>query len=226
MADPSRNATSAYMLVYGVVYSSANVAASRLLRHEGVRARLQELEAENRKRSHLTSDAVLHQIAQLASADPRELTEYRRGACRYCWGEGFLYQRRPQEYRDAIKDYKRKNAAEDPLCLLFDYLGGVGFNQNKEPHPDCPECDGLGVGYTHAKDTRYVSQAVARLFSGVQETKDGFKVVTRSQDKALELAAKHLGLLSEKTNNGEGDVPPAGTVVYEIEDCRVPDAKA
>lgn len=221
MADPARSATSAYMQVYGVVYSSANVAGSRLLRHEGVRDRLLQLEAENRKRSHLTSDAVLHQIAQLASADPRELTEYRRGACRYCWGEGHLYQRRPQEYRDAVKKYKSEHYRDDPMCLQFDYLGGVGFSQNKEPHPDCPECDGLGVGYTHAKDTRYVSQAVARLFSGVQETKDGWKVVTRSQDKALELAAKHLGLLSERVGSGDADVPPAGTVTFVEDDGRV-----
>ena len=44
------------------------------------------------------ADEVLAQMWQLATFDANQLSQYRRGACRYCWGFGHHYQ-----WRDAVE---------------------------------------------------------------------------------------------------------------------------
>ena len=39
-----------------------------------------------------SADEVLAQMWQLATFDANQLSQYRRGACRYCWGFGNHYQ--------------------------------------------------------------------------------------------------------------------------------------
>lgn len=223
VSDPARVVTTAYERVYTARGHSATVGGHKLMKDPRIAARIAELESGVRQRAHLTVDLVLQHVAELATADPRDLTEYRRGACRYCHGIGHRYQRRPQEFRDAFAAYLRTpKGAEDPAGVFFDYLGGLGFNVNAPPHPDCPECNGNGVGYTYARDLRTVSPAAARLFAGIKETRDGFEIKTRSQDKAIELAMKHLGLLRDKDADENSEIPPAGTVTFEVEDASGP----
>lgn len=228
LADPQRNQTQAYMAVYNCSYEAAGVSAARLMQDPRIVARVEAFENALRKRSHMTADRVLQELGNLASADARDLIDYRRGACRYCHGAHHYYQMKPQEYRDRMAAYQKATGGKDPMGLEFDYKGGVGFNVNAAPHPDCPECDGNGVGYTYARDLRTVSPAAARLIAGIKETKDGFEIKTRDQNKALELIAKNLGLLRDNGDNEGQNIPPAGTVVYEVEDGRKapPDAKA
>jgi hypothetical protein len=45
-----------------------------------------------------SADEVLAQMWQLATFDANQLSQYRRGACRYCWGFGHQYQ-----WRDAVE---------------------------------------------------------------------------------------------------------------------------
>lgn len=73
-------------------------------------------------------------------------------------------------------------------------MGGVGFSTRKDPNPDCPECDGNGESYEIFKDTRNLSPGAARLFEGVERTRNGLKINTRNREKALDLAAQHLGI--------------------------------
>lgn len=221
-ADPERIAARAYSLVYGIEGKPASVAASRLLRDERVKAEMARRDAEIAAAAPISPEEVRREITDLAKADPRDLFEYRRGACRYCYGDGFMYQRTPQEYRDAFAEYQALRGQTDPAGLHFDHKGGVGFNPNREPHPGCPECFGHGEGYTYIKDSRTVPKAAARLIAGIEETKYGVKVRTRSQDGAVELAARMHGLLAPKGDDQDGDVPPAATVTYAARDASKP----
>lgn len=218
LADPSRNGSAAYALVYQVKERSAAAGAYKLLRDPRIKAVVDEREKEQRERAAMSPNEVIEHLAQVVKADPRDLIDYRRGACRFCHGTGHQRQRTPQEMRDAIAKYKKDNSG-DLVLIDFDYAGGVGFNPNKPPHPDCPECFGHGEGYTYAKDLRNVTPGAARLIAGIKETKDGFEIKVRSQDKNLELYARHLGLLTEKAENPDDNVPPAATVTFNRKDA-------
>ncbi|STT78373.1 terminase small subunit [Klebsiella pneumoniae] len=51
-----------------------------------------------------SADEVLEQMWRLATFDANQLSQYRRGSCRYCWGFGHQYQ-----WRDAV-EYEEKLA--------------------------------------------------------------------------------------------------------------------
>lgn len=218
--DAHRCAKRAYAIAYGVKDGTAYSAGPRLLNKPYIQAEIDRRMAEIAERVGITADEVVLEITRLAKADPRDLFEYRRGACRYCYGAGHLYQRTPRELREALAFYATTpEGKRDPAGLLFDPQGGVGFNPNREPHPGCPECFGMGEGYEYIKDSRTVPAGAARLFAGLQRTKDGVKIMTRSQDKALELAAKLHKLLGEKPPEDTNDMPPAATVTYAAVDA-------
>lgn len=227
ITDPMRNAKAAYERVYEARGNTAAAAAHRLLQDPRITARMAEGEAAMLKRNHITADELLNNLAERVKADPRELSEYWRGACRYCHGIEHKYQRRPQEYRQAFADYlKTPKGSEDPMGVFFDHLGGVGFDSRKAPHAACPECDGLGVGVEVIKDTRTLSRAAARLYAGLKVTKEGIEIKVRSQDRAEELLGKHLGLTRDPdSGNPEGQLPPPSAVNYTMEDAYV-DPKA
>lgn len=202
LAALPRNATAAYQRVYDCKYETAKVEAARLMADADIQAEIARRENELRADLELEAKDVLREIALVATADPRELTEHYRGACRHCYGLEFKYQRRPSEYDADLKAYlahnvalaKEGKAAPDPYGVNFDIKGGVGFSTRRAPNPDCPECDGNGESYEIFKDTRSLSPGAARLYEGVERTKEGLKIKTRNRDKALDLAAQHLGI--------------------------------
>lgn len=176
--------------------------AAELLRLPQVQARIAQLRAERTKRLEIKADDVLRELWAIAKADPRELIEYRVGACRYCHGVGHKYQRTPAERE---RDQKAQGSA-------FDELGGAGYNRNQPPHPECPECHGLGEGFTVVKDQRIASPAAARLLAGVKETKEGIEVKMHDPQAALVSVGKHLGMFTERvdhTTDGKPLPPPA-----------------
>lgn len=186
-------------------------AGSKLLDDPRIQAAVAKLQAEKREQHQLQAADVLHHIHQLATADPRELSEIWVGACRYCHGEEHRYQRKQTEYDRDFAEYVRKNK-KDPDGLDFPREGGVGFLRRREPHPDCPICEGLGERYEVLKDTRKLSPAAARLYAGMKVGKDGaIEVKLRSQDKAIELAGRTLGLFRDQVDvggqRGPGAVP-------------------
>ncbi len=130
-------------------------------------------------------------------------TEHHRGCCRYCWGLGHNYQ-----WRDAVefKEAEEKVAGKEGAKLPQD-TGGYGYDGTVDPNPDCPRCNGVGIGRSVFHDTRDLTGAERRLFAGIKEGKSGLEVITRNQDEAMKMVAQHLGMLKTKTElsgpNGE-----------------------
>lgn len=186
---------------------TANEQAGRLLSKVSIRSRIDELRKDRAERTDITADRVLKEAWNIATADPRELVEYRIGCCRFCWGKDHRFQRTAAEFERAEAEHAAKceKAIEEgkPHPGEFDPQGGIGYNKLREPNPECPECFGEGVGRTVFKDTSKVSPAVASLFAGVKETKDGLEIKLHSKDGALEKLFKHLGLyeLDNKQKN-------------------------
>ncbi|MBI5255417.1 MAG: terminase small subunit [Burkholderiales bacterium] len=203
--------------------------ASKLAAHHTVRPRVEALLAKAAAESEITVKWCADRWRQIAEADPRELSELRRGCCRYCWGKGYRYQRtagemeREREAYEALPAAKRRGP--------FDERGGIGYHRGKPANPNCPECFGDGVERTHFKDVRTLSPAARRLYQGVKETKDGIEIKTLDQAHALVQLSRMAGLY-EKDNRQKLDpllallqelpgnvmVPSAGAALPEIED--------
>ncbi|EMZ3531639.1 terminase small subunit [Enterobacter hormaechei subsp. hoffmannii] len=135
------------------------------------------------------ADEVLAQMWQLATFDANQLSQYRRGACRYCWGFGHQYQ-----WRDMVEfEEKRLEALERKSREPAD-VGGYGYDHNCEPNPACPRCNGDGIGQPYFPDTRKLP-AVSRLaYSGVKVGKNGVEITAISRERMFEAVMKRLGL--------------------------------
>ena len=108
----------------------------------------------------------------------------------------------PQEMRERQAKYEEALAAakeKDEDLEPFDELGGVGFNPNLDPHPECPECFGEGRGRVMFKDSRKLSPAGLALYTGAKIGKEGIEIKTRSQERASEMLARILKLYEDKS---------------------------
>ncbi len=192
------NATQAAVRA-GYSASTANREGTRLLAMPRVQAKIDQLQDERATRVEVEADEVLRQLWLVATADPNELIEYRRVCCRHCHGIGFGFQRTESEMKAARRQHAVKVEKEGESPGPFDEEGGIGFDATKDPHPDCPECFGEGIGTAFLKDTRTLSAAARALYAGVKVTKDGFEVKMRDQQAALIQVGKHLGMFVERT---------------------------
>ncbi|MEB5748438.1 terminase small subunit [Leclercia adecarboxylata] len=142
------------------------------------------------ERSLGSADEVLAQMWQLATFDANQLSQYRRGACRYCWGFGHHYQWRDAvEFDEALakaEGNERAKPPEDP--------GGYGYDHNREPNPDCPRCNGDGIGQPYFADTRKLPPDAALAYSGVKLGKNGVEITAISRERMYEAVMKRLGL--------------------------------
>lgn len=170
----------------------AEAAASRLLRNVQVATAIADLRAKAAERAEIDTAWVLRQWADIATADPNDLVQYRRACCRHCWGTGHAYQWTQAELeRETARLINLGKPAPDAG-------GGVGFDLNRSPNPKCPECGGDGRGRMLVADTRHLRGAARRLYAGVKLGKDGLEVRMRDQDAALANIAKHLGMFPSK----------------------------
>ena len=193
-------------LIAGYSKASAPVLGSRVLKKVNVRAAIEARIAELHSKYEVKQEEVLRSLHAIAFTDVNQLVEFRRQCCRFCWGSDFMYQLTPNEarQRDRIVEKQaeydaaptEKDRPEMPEHWI-DY-GGSGFDRRKPPNADCPECFGEGEGITHIHDTRKLSPEARHLYAGVEETKDGLKVRTKSADKAIESLAKHKQLFVER----------------------------
>ncbi|MDK4804931.1 MAG: terminase small subunit [Novosphingobium aromaticivorans] len=199
LADPDQNATRAALAAgYGGAKRnrhSARTAASRLLKRPHIAEQIQAAMDARAERTEITADRVLERLWAIATADPNEISQYRRCACRYCHGDKHLYHWLDvSEWEEACaKARDRKKPGAEPSNA-----GGFGFDRNAEPHPHCPRCSGEGIGRTHVADTRRLKGSARLLYAGMKETRDGIEAKMHDQMAALEKVARHLGMFKEQ----------------------------
>ncbi len=140
-------------------------------------------------RTLASADEVLEKMWQLATFDANEISQYRRGCCRYCWGFGHNYQ-----WRDVIEFEEREAEAKAKKGKELDDAGGYGYNHNREPNPDCPRCNGDGVGRPYFADTTKLSSIASLAYSGTKLVKGGIEISTISREKMFEAIMRRLGL--------------------------------
>lgn len=180
------------------------IAASRMYRNVQVNQAIRDALDERSRRVKVTQDEVLKWWWDIATADATQLTEHHRGCCRYCWGLGHNYQWRDAvEYQEAEEKVEGKEGAKLPKDT-----GGYGYDGTLDPNPDCPRCNGVGIGRSVFHDTRDLAGAERRLFAGIKEGKSGLEVITRNQDDAMKMVAQHLGMLKNKTELSGPDGEP------------------
>lgn len=197
LAQRTYNQTAAYETVFEARGASASAGASGLMADPEVKAAVLAGQAERLKKLELTAEDVLRDVALGVTSDGSELSDHVLDCCRHCHGHLHRYQFTPAEYERELSEYLSVKGEKDPLGLKFNMRGGVGFDPRKPPVDDCPECFGRGVPAILFKDTRYLSEAGRRQYSGVKMTKHGPEVLVRSRDKAMDIAAKHTGVAKE-----------------------------
>lgn len=183
-------------------------AASKLAAKPKIDARIRELTQAKRKVAKGEFDIdvkrLLQTYVEIAFTDPNELTSMHRGACRHCWGAGGAYQWKEREYSEAVTKWQRDHArwmakgggSDEPE--LPDGSGGFGYMFYAPINPKCVECEGKGDLRMHVQDTTKLSPGAKHLYRGVQQTKDGIKVLFGDKDKALDSIGRMLGAFDDR----------------------------
>lgn len=141
-------------------------------------------------RTLASADEVLAQMWQLATFDANELSQYRRGSCRYCWGFGHNYQWRDVvEFEEETAKVEGREGAKLPKDT-----GGYGYDHNREPNPACPRCNGDGIGQPYFADTRKLPPVSRLAYSGIKLGKSGVEITAISRERMYEAVMKRLGL--------------------------------
>ena len=192
----------------------------RLLTRDDVQAAIQKEMTKRAKRTEITADAVLQRWWDIATADPNEIIHLRRVCCRHCYGTDHEYQWRDQkEYKQAVHRAKVSAMEQDKKPVIPFDAGGYGFDRRVRPSPDCPYCFGEGQQEVYAEDTRDLSSAAKLLYAGVKQTRDGFEIKMRDQDKAMENVAKHLGMfVDRKEITGKDGGPLIVQIMDDVDD--------
>jgi phage terminase small subunit len=182
--------------------ATANEQGARLLANASVAAAIEMGQKARAERTEITADLVLRRWWQVVEADANALIQHRIAPCRYCYGDGFLYQwKTVREFEAAVRAIKEG----DPIP---DDRGGYGYRHDRDPNPECPECFGEGTGYALAADTRLLTADAKILYAGVKVTRDGLEVKMHDQAKALENVARHLGMFKDKIEHTGPDGAP------------------
>lgn len=182
------NATQAAIRA-GYSKKTANEQGARLLAKVSIAQAIAQQQKASIVRTLGSADEVLEQMWRLATFDANQLSQYRRGSCRYCWGFGHQYQ-----WRDAVEyEEKRLEALERKRREPLDD-GGYGYNHKREPNPHCPRCNGDGIGQPFFADTTKLPSDAALAYSGVKLGKNGVEITAISRERMFEAVMKRLGL--------------------------------
>lgn len=186
-------AVTSYAEAYRTVYQpngNYNISPSilKLNRKPRIALRISQIQGEASKALDVSREWLLRWWFYRMIYDPAEITAWAIGCCRYCHGDGHLYQWREHEYLAALDEAERT-----PGAPLPDVGGGFGFNATRPPVDDCPNCHGRGIGRTDIADTTGLSPMARAAFEGVKETRNGIEIKMADKDKAAENFAKLSG---------------------------------
>lgn len=207
------------------INGGAGPAAWSLLRNPNVRSALREIMEERQAKVEVTTEQVARYWYDIATADPRELSQHIRVPCRFCYGIDHQYQFTDGELRSSIQQHLANQLKLDENQRTpFDELGGSGYTRNRYPMrgPDwmarmermyaeirrpipegvevnsdhsCPECHGDGERHVWFADTRHLSRDAARLYNGVRLTRDAIEIKTLDRISAMEKFEVLVGMV-------------------------------
>jgi len=167
---------------------------------EAIQARTASLS----KRSELTKEMIIAELQAIAFADPRDLIELRRVACRYCHSENGEAQETKLEHKMRLQAHNmllaRTPESKWRTLPPFVEMGGT-YDPRMPPNPDCDQCAGDGEERITAKDNRLLSPSARALLAGVKITAQGLEVKMHDKTKALELLGRHLAMFTDKHVN-------------------------
>ncbi|EPG2771606.1 terminase small subunit [Klebsiella pneumoniae] len=186
------NATQAAIRA-GYSKKTANEQGARLLAKVSIAQAIAQQQKASIVRTLGSADEVLEQMWRLATFDANQLSQYRRGSCRYCWGFGHQYQ-----WRDAVEFDEAGEEAKAKKRAAPRDDGGYGYNHKREPNPHCPRCNGDGIGQPFFADTTKLPSDAARAYSGVKLGKNGVEITAISRERMFEAVAKRLGLVDSE----------------------------
>jgi len=175
---------------------SARAAGTRLMKDPEVREAIAKAKAQRAEKLEITADMVVERLWAIATADPNELMQHRRTACRYCHGIGHAYQ-----WIDEAEWLLACQRAEKRHQPKPSDDGGYGFSEHADINPHCPRCNGEGYGRTFFADTRSIKGPARLLYAGVKEGRDGMEVKTHDQVAAMRDVCKLLGFLKDKVEH-------------------------
>ncbi|WP_193139576.1 terminase small subunit [Enterobacter asburiae] len=181
--------------------NAAYVTASQLLRNPKVSRYVHHLRNERQKRYAAELDDVIGQLTAIINADPNEIAQYRRVNCRYCWGSEHKYQ-----WRDIAEQLAAERKAEADGAHPPDTSGGIGFVDNGDPNPECPRCNGEGVGEPFFADTRDLEGDARYLLQGVKLGKFGIEILTADKDSARKELARLILLRNTSERQAQLDI--------------------
>lgn len=200
------NASEAYRRAYDCEdnWQYARKEASALLTRPDIAGTIAEMKAELKARHDGVMDALVNYWFAILTFDPTEIVQYRHGACQHCYGENHLKQWRMPDYLKAVR------IAEASGKPMPDIEGGVGYDRTKPPHPHCPSCNGMGIGYQWIADSRKLSEAAKAGFVSIKETRNGIEVTVADKGAAASALSKLFGL-DKSTLAVKTDVADAAT---------------
>ncbi|PHZ53069.1 hypothetical protein CK478_02385 [Enterobacter hormaechei] len=197
------NATQAAIRA-GYSKKSAEQIGYQLLQKTSVAQAIAQQQKASIARTLGGADEVLAQMWQLATFDANQLSQYRRGACRYCWGFGHQYQ-----WRDMVEfEEKRLEALERKSREPAD-VGGYSYDHNREPNPACPRCNGDGNDIKQAndeleqqaKDIAKNAQDVGKVQTSVNELSSTVGNVSSSLSQLEQTVATADTALGQRIDN-------------------------
>ncbi|WP_312293122.1 terminase small subunit [Atlantibacter hermannii] len=183
-----RNATQAAIRA-GYSVKTAEQIGYQLLQKTSVAQAIKQQQKASLVRTLASADEVLAQMWQLATFDANELSQYRRGCCRYCWGFGHHYQ-----WRDMVEFEEQRLKSVEKKSREPEDAGGYGYDHNREPNPTCPRCNGDGIGQPYFPDTRKLPPVSRLAYSGLKLGKHGVEITAISRERMYEAVMKRLGL--------------------------------
>lgn len=173
----------------GYVGKSAYMYASTLLRVPKIVTAIRAILQERSDRLEVTADNVAQYWWDLATADARELAPIKIVCCRHCYGIDHQYQFTLNEMRTARRSHEQiqLKISNPAKRVMFDELGGDGYDRLLAPVENCPECRGRGILDVQVPDLAKVSRGAQLLYDGFKLNRDGsFEVKMRDRSRAME----------------------------------------
>jgi phage terminase small subunit len=184
--------------------------AHRLLTSAYVQARILEERQKLLAVLDVKVEDVVRRFRDIAFADIADVVALHSGACRYCHGIDHAYQwRTPREFKASLAEPSSECVLERSEETTISPEGGYGYDLNRPPHPDCPECDGYGIPLVVLKDTRLLSDAERAVFAGVVKTKNGTYYRFHNQVEALKELAVRLGFYTDSDDSQDNALAQA-----------------